>query len=170
MRGSKEYDHTVERILKLKSLRMARGELSLEERIETDLLNQRLAFLVERNCEGVARTLNKRRRRMKKNILTLKAGVEELSSSLGEEIDELWMNEGAELYGNFGKKYGATAFAIYQDFQYTFDLRMDMHTISNRCRHFDKGMDDVEFWEDLAVIVSMYQALEKDGYFQKETL
>ena len=107
---------------------------------------------------------------MTENMLAIKMAIEELSEELGYEIDELTlMVEGTEVEEVFGKKYGGIAWEIFKDFLYSgVDLRLSLIGVANRCRRCSSDINTLEFWSDLAIIINLYEALERDKYYEEK--
>ncbi len=106
---------------------------------------------------------------MKKELTDLKKAINEIATKLSVEIYELHMEENTEVDRDFGKKYAPIALEIYKELLYSgVDLRISFISAVSRSRACDCKVDEIGFWEDLSIIVSLYEALEEHGYYAEK--
>lgn len=80
--------------------------------------------------------------------------------------------EGMKAYHGIGKKYSPIAYALFDRFlRRNEEPRLPTYLAVNRSRSTRGGSPDmVEFWADPDAIMGLYEALRKDGYYDKQLL
>lgn len=105
---------------------------------------------------------------MKENITRLKIGVERFAASKKLEIYELYTEmEGEASEEAFAKQYATTAFEIFQMLLIEgIDIRLNITTVFNRSRSCNFDYTELGFWEDLGMIVDLYEFLKNGIWFE----
>ncbi len=105
---------------------------------------------------------------MKKELIYLKNAVNEIATKIGVEIYELYTEEKTEISSEFGKKYAPLATEIFKDLLYSGeDIQISLISAVGRGRECDFAIEEIGFWEDMSIIVSLYESLEIRGHYRE---
>lgn len=108
---------------------------------------------------------------MKKELIDLKKAVHETAATHSMEIYELLiMLEGTDAYDEFGRQHGSTALEIFKGLFYSgVDFRLNFLSVVSRSRNCNCDVEEIGFWEDMGIIISLYESLEDGGYYAEKT-